>query len=79
MSQTLCKCEIALVCQWRVDKLRCIALVLVGIFKLSIHHSHNTLAILLHIISALRKVSESNELNAADNMPYDISTGNRNK
>ena len=42
---TLCECEVALVSEWGVHQLLGIALVLIGVVKLCIHHSHDTATI----------------------------------
>ena len=42
---TLCECEVALVSEWSVHQLLGIALVLIGVVKLCINHSHDTATI----------------------------------
>ena len=54
---TLCESQVALVRQWCVYQLRCVALILVRVLKFSIHHAHNTNTILPQVISE-RKQNE---------------------
>lgn len=52
-SLTLCECQVALVCQWGVYQFSSIALVLVSVLKLSIHHLYATQAFSVHVESAI--------------------------
>lgn len=45
----LCECEVTLVCEGCVYELGCIALVFIGVGKLSIHHLHICQLVLTHI------------------------------
>ena len=52
---TLGEGEVALVCEGRVHQLGGVSLVLIGIFKLCVHHSHGAQPVLLYVVSGRTK------------------------
>lgn len=50
---TLCERQVALVCQWGVHQFSSIALVLVSVLKLGIHHLYATQTFSVHVESAI--------------------------
>lgn len=57
----MCECQVALVCQWGVHQFSSIALVLVSVLKLSIHHIYATQALSVHVESAIYQVIPSDQ------------------
>lgn len=55
------ECQVALVCQWGVHQFSSIALVLVSVLKLSIHHIYATQALSVHVESAIYQVIPSDQ------------------
>lgn len=57
----MCERQVALVCQWGVHQFSSIALVLVSVLKLSIHHIYATQALSVHVESAIYQVIPSDQ------------------